>query len=184
MTIITSGIKTGLIALFVLLLSVISGVTKAEFRFDSLPWNNDQGEQIFPNSITGELRVVSLFYTDCPNTCNLTIEKFKQLEKVLHSRDISANFILMSLDPKDDTPSALNAYRIERGLVKNNWYFLSSTEQQVGAVAKRLGYQFTRLDDHVFHRMKIFIVDSEDSIVDVVKMGTDIELLSILSERK
>jgi protein SCO1/2 len=184
MTINTGGIKKSLIILFLVAFSSVSSASNLEFKFNSELWNNDYGEQFLHNSISGEVQVVSLFYTDCPNTCNLTIEKFKQLEKVLLSRNISANFILMSLDPNNDTPSALKAYRIKHGLVNRNWHLLTSTEQQVGAVAKKLGYQFTRLDDHVFHRMKIFIVDSEDSIVDVVKMGTDIELLSILSEKK
>jgi protein SCO1/2 len=180
----TGCIKNNLIVALYLVLSSLSFVSHAEFRPDLLTWHNDQGEQVLTDSIAGDVRVVSLFYTDCPNTCNLTIEKYKQLEKVFQSRGISANFILMSLDPKNDTPSALNAYRTERGLVSKNWYFLSSTEQQVATVAKQLGYQFTRLDDHVFHRMKIFIIDSQDSIVDVVKMSTDVERLSILREKK
>ncbi len=178
------GIKNSLIAAFYLMLSSLSFASHAEFRPDLLPWSNDEGEQVLTDSIAGDVRIVSLFYTDCPNTCNLTIEKFKQLEKVFQNRGISANFILMSLDPKNDTPAALNAYRIERGLVSKNWYFLTSTEPQVATVAKQLGYQFTRLDDHVFHRMKIFIIDSQGNIVDVVKMSTDVERLSILSEKK
>ncbi|MBL4673962.1 MAG: SCO family protein [Arenicella sp.] len=178
------GIKNNLIAAICLVLSSASLVSHAEYQPDLLPWNNDRGEQVLIDSITGDVRVVSLFYTDCPNTCNLTIEKYKQLEKVFQSRGISANFILMSLDPKNDTPSALKAYRTERGLVSKKWHFLTSSEQQVAIVAKQLGYQFTRLDDHVFHRMKIFIIDSQNNIIDVVKMSTDVERLSILSEKK
>jgi len=175
------GIKKGLLLLGFLGIGIVGVTSQAAFEKGLKKWNNDSGELMSPDSLVGGVRVVSLFYTDCPNTCSLTIEKFKQLEKYFERNNISADFILMSLDPKNDTPSVLKTYRTERDLLQKNWHFLTSTETQVRVTAKELGYEFTRLDDHVFHRMKIFIFDSDNNIVDIVKMGTDVEALSFLN---
>ena len=175
-------LKRDLLFLCFLTFCLISSAAKAELEFGMQTWSDDNGEQDELGSLTSNIRILSLFYTDCPNTCNLTIAKFQELEKVLLNRRIAADFVLMSLDPKNDTPSVLKDYRTERDLLQKNWHFLSSTEQQVVAVAKKLGYEFTRLDDHVFHRMKLFVLDTDNNVIDVIKMSTDVEKLKSLSQ--
>ena len=151
-------------------------------EFTNQQWVSDNGEPASLSSLPADILVTSLFYSNCPNTCNLTIERYKKLDARFKQLGVSAKFVLITLDPETDTPKVLNRYREQRGLKSPDWHFLSGSEQQVEYTARHLGYSFTRLDDHVFHRMKIFLLNKAGNIVETITMKTDIDKLTVPSE--
>jgi len=145
-------------------------------------WVFDNGELASLSSLSADILVTSLFYSNCPNTCNLTVDRYKKLDARFKQLGISAKFVLITLDPETDTPNVLSRYREQRSLKSPDWHFLSGSEQQVKYTARHLGYSFTRLDDHVFHRMKIFLLNNAGNIVETITMKTDIDELTVTTE--
>lgn len=147
--------------------------------FTKQAWTDDGDRQVSLSDLESDFFVVSLFYTSCPNTCNMTLDKYAKLDKRLSGLGVNAKFILISLDPNRDSPAELSKYRQQRDLKQANWYFLNGTEKQVENTARHLGYDFMRLDDHVFHRMKIFILNRGGQVIDTITMKTDIDKLHL-----
>lgn len=142
-------------------------------------WIDDSNNPTLLSGLDTDFFVVSLFYTNCPNTCNMTLDKFSKIDRRLSDLESKAQMVLISLDPSRDSPAELAKYRQQRGLTQPNWHFLNGTEKQVADAARHLGYDFIRLDDHVFHRMKIFILDNRGEIIDTITIKTDLDKLDI-----
>ena len=175
--------QMGKLSIVAMCLVWLPAMAAQKLDFSDQAWLDEEGATFSLSEVEGTPIVLSLFYTDCTNTCNLTIERFKQIDEKYSAANIHAQFILLTLDPENDTPQVLQTFRKERAPAKPYWHLLSSDEQTVTQVARQLGYDFMRLDDHVFHRMRIFVIDANSSIAKVITIKTDITNLDIPGAR-
>ena len=91
----------------------------------------DQDEQVFSrDSMQGKLWVSAFVFTHCRSTCPRLTAHMQGLQSRL-SDVPSANFVSVSVDPRNDTPDVIKAYMTENGLDEGNWRFVTGDEKAI-----------------------------------------------------
>lgn len=107
------------------------------------PWVKDDGQKFTFKSIEHHPCVIAMFYASCEMTCPMTLQALRDIESRL-STPIrkEVRFILVTLDPENDTPKALKSYRRKEGLAKDRWILLQGSKQSVAQLAALLGVSY------------------------------------------
>ena len=127
--------KTLLIA--TLLASLLFGCTKRKAEdipvLSTLPDFAlvDQDAQAFTlDSMKGDIWVSAFVFTHCNSTCPRLTAHMKGLQTRL--ADVpSANFVSVSVDPRNDTPEVIKAYMTKNEIDETNWRFVTGEEDAI-----------------------------------------------------
>lgn len=163
------------VALFACLLlagNAFAASTPAPLPRDSvyqlqLPLTDQQGKTWDWRSKRGKPQVVAMFYTSCPYVCPLIVDSGKAVEKALTptERD-KLGLLLISMDPRNDTPAALMSVVSERKLDSAHWSLASPKPDAVREVAGVLGVRYRALADGSFnHSSALVLLDGDGRIV-------------------
>ena len=135
----------------------------------------------------GKVVVLAFLYTHCPDVCPLTAEQFRQAQQRLtdDERDRTI-FVAVSVDPRQDTPEAVQAFAKDHGLVKN-FVFLIGGAAQLQAVWAAYGIR-TETDPSVAevgHSDAIYLFDRKGRVrllvhsnISAADLATDVKALS------
>jgi protein SCO1/2 len=96
--------------------------------------------RLFSDLLRDRIVAVSLFFTDCADACpilNDTMGRTQDLLGERFGRDVF--FVSITVDPDNDTPATLGAYR-ERFGAKEGWDFLTGDAAAVEAINERFGH--------------------------------------------
>ena len=100
-------------------------------------WLNESGTKVAILDYRGAPFVVTAVETSCVSRCPTTVEKLKAVDSALRRQGIAAKFILVSLDPRTDTPATLARFKVSRHLPQY-WHLLSGSEVDTQAFADYL----------------------------------------------
>ncbi|WP_159016638.1 SCO family protein [Cognatiluteimonas profundi] len=128
----------------------------------------DQGANRWDwRSKRGKPQVVAMFYTSCQFTCPLIVDSGKAIEHALGPASRGqVGLLLISLDPRRDTPAALRRVVKERELDLARWSLASPRPQDVRDVAGVLGVRYRQLANGDFnHTSGLLLLDREGRIV-------------------
>ncbi|MDE3113425.1 MAG: SCO family protein [Chloroflexota bacterium] len=105
--------------------------------------------------------VLAFLYTQCPDTCPLTAEKFRQTQEKLGADASKVAFVAVSVDPLNDTPANVHAFTKEHRL-STGWHYLIGSQGELQPVwaryAVRGGLDAT---GHVAHSDAIYLIDGK-----------------------
>ncbi len=91
----------------------------------------DQNQQPFAReSMEGNLSVSAFVFTHCRSTCPRITAHMKGLQSRL-SDVPSAQFVSVSVDPRNDTPEVIKAYMTKNALNETNWRFVTGDEEAI-----------------------------------------------------
>lgn len=129
-------------------------------------WTNDAGKTIQLRELRGRPQVVAMIFTSCQGACPLLVQQMRQLSDALPpSARTNAGFLLVTFDPKRDTPEVLHAYRATRNLPENQWTLLQGSEDDVRELALVLGVKYRQdANGRFIHSNLITILDAEGEI--------------------
>ena len=115
----------------------------------------------------GGVRIVSMFYANCPYVCPLIIDTLKHTERALDDAERKRLHVtLVSLDPERDSPAALDAVATKRGLDRTRWTLARAESRDVRKLAAVLGIQYRQLEDREFnHSSVLVLLDAEGRVV-------------------
>ncbi len=115
----------------------------------------------------GKPQLVSMFYTSCKYICPLIIDSGKAIERQLTPAEQQRiGILLISMDPKRDTPAALKYIVEKRKLDVARWTLASPPKQDVRAVAGVLGIRYRALADGEFnHTSALVLLDADGRIL-------------------
>jgi len=86
-----------------------------------------------PTSLSGQqgkIVVLAFLYTHCPDVCPLTAEHFRQAQQQLTDAERDRTvFMAVSVDPRQDTPEAVQGFAKDHGLTKSFVYLIGSAAQ-------------------------------------------------------
>jgi protein SCO1/2 len=121
---------------------VIAPSDKSLFLLES-KWTSDRGATVPLAVLRGRPQVVAMFFTHCEYACPILVNDMKRLAAALPAelRD-EVDFLLVSMDPKRDTPAALAAFRQKEELPLKNWTLLRGSEDDVRELAALLGINY------------------------------------------
>ncbi len=130
----------------------------------SWKWVNEDGKEISFSEYKGSPLVITMTYTSCKMSCPTTIRTLKSVSRDLEKKAIHAHFIIVSFDPRMDTPHKLTVYKKSWNLPEATWHFLSSDEKTLKGLEDFLNFKVTYLDDHFIHDKKIMIIGLDGKI--------------------
>jgi len=106
----------------------------------------------------GHRLAVAMGYTKCQRVCPVfTLNIMRELETRARDASPPLELVMVTLDPKTDTPAVLAAYKARQGLASPRWHFLTGAIADVERVAHALDAAFLAVDDHIRHRLKIVV---------------------------
>ena len=132
-----------------------------------LPLTDQHGKTSDWRHHRGKPQVVAMFYTSCQYICPLIVDSGKAVEHALTpAEQAKLGFLLISMDPKRDTPVALMRIAKQRKLDPARWSLASPRDEDVRGVAGVLGVRYRQLADGEFnHTSALVLLDRDGRIV-------------------
>jgi protein SCO1/2 len=124
----------------------------------------------------GQITLVFFGYTSCPDVCPATLSQLRQVMTGLGGQQNAVKVLLVTVDPKRDTPESLGRYLSVFGA---NFTGLSGSQEQLEAVWKSYGvYRAIRpLSDNpdnytVDHSARLYLIDRQGRLRLTYAYGT------------
>lgn len=133
----------------------------------SLPLTDQHAKTWDWRSHRGHPQVVAMFYTSCQFMCPLIVDSGKAVEHALTPAErAKLGIMLISMDPKRDTPAALMGIATKRKLDPTRWSLASPRADDVRSVAGVLGVRYRQLANGDFnHTSALLLLDRDGRIV-------------------
>jgi protein SCO1/2 len=130
-------------------------------------WQDDEGQAFQLASLHGQPVVISMFYATCEGVCVITKNDLKQIEASLPPKVRRRTaYVLVTLDPANDTMAVLKRYRFNQGLAPQNWRLLRGSPGDTARLAAVLGIGFGRDGAGLIrHSSQLVVLDGKGRIV-------------------
>lgn len=131
------------------------------------PLTDQNGRKSDWSARRGTPQVVTMFYTSCQFMCPLIVDGGKGIEKSLTPAERArVGMLLISMDPKRDTPVALMSIVQKRKLDTQRWTLASPAPGNVRPIAGVLGIRYRELADGEFnHTTALVLLDASGRIL-------------------
>ncbi|WP_205600219.1 MULTISPECIES: SCO family protein [Sphingobacterium] len=164
--------QTIFILLSVLLLTACTNSESKEQSSSSIfnltsEWKNQNDVCLQLKDLKGKTLVVVMIYTSCKTACPILVSKMKQIdEKIDRSMIDDVSLVLVSIDPKTDTPEHLKKFAIANDMYASQWVFLTSDEDNTQEFANVLSMKYKQISPIDFsHSNIISVFDSSGELV-------------------
>jgi protein SCO1/2 len=128
-------------------------------------WAEDNGDSVQFSKWKGKPIILAMAYGDCIRVCSATLRKLEETQSLANTLKVNIDFVIVSIDPKQDTPQSWYYYRKKHGLVsRENWHFLTGTEASTRQLARLMDIHYWMDEDHVIHDFKILRLNPDGSI--------------------
>lgn len=130
-------------------------------------WTNQNNEEVELINFKGDVLVMVMIYTSCKAACPRLVADMRNIEERLpENTKGKVNMILVSIDPKTDTPERLKEFAIENEMDKKPWTFLRSTEDNTREFAAVLAVNYKKISPLDFsHSNIISVFNAEGEMV-------------------
>ena len=167
-------------------------VTKAteisDISIYNLPetWTTQNGNDIQWKDFKGNVLVVVMIYTSCKAACPILIADMRDIRKTVDASDMphkkKVKYILVSIDPKVDTPEHLKKFAQESGMDDDQWVFLRSDEEKTREFAAVLAVNYKQISPVDFSHSNIISVFNAVGELAAQQEGLGIDRTSIVQE--
>ena len=119
-------------------------VARAAEKLYGLPylWVNDKGQAQQFNHWRGRSAILTMEFSNCTFVCSITLKRLQDLQAAMDRRGKQMDILVVSIDPKNDTPASWTAYRRDRHLDRPNWTFLTGNEADTARLARSVGIAY------------------------------------------
>jgi protein SCO1/2 len=116
------------------------GVTIADTVYPKIPtftFLNEDSILVNNENFKNKIWIVEFFFATCPTICPIMQKQLKNVVKATKGFENNIEFISFTIDPTNDSPSKLKAYKKQNKILNKNWSFLTGDE----ATTHRLGIE-------------------------------------------
>ena len=160
----------GLIAAFLAAVALLTEVAskpteRSIYQLDS-SWAEDSGHAMKLESLEGHMQLLALIYTTCTGSCPITVKAMQMFARSMPS-DIKGRvrFLLVTVDPEQDTLAILRNYRREMKLDRR-WKLLRGSGKNVRELAAVLGFNYEQIESGQFiHSNLVTVLDERGEII-------------------
>lgn len=167
------------VLIVVLIAGIIGGITymiregggslPVEGQAPNFTATNVTGKTISFDSLNGKVRLVTWFYTHCPDECPLTAYHMEQIQNQLEKEGKFGNkvvFVSITFDPTRDTLPVIQAWANHFQPDYKGWYFLRATPEQTKEILREWGIQVKpgATPGYLEHVVKTDLIDQNGNI--------------------
>lgn len=125
-------------------------------------WRDQNGKVLKIKDFRGKALVVVMIYTSCKAACPRLVADMRDIEsKIPKSKLEEIDFILVSIDPENDTPEQLKKFSKENFMEASHWNFLQGTTETVQEFANVLAVKYKKITPVDFSHSNIISVFDE-----------------------
>ena len=146
----------------------------------TLPYTftNDQGRVLRLSEWNGKPMILTMEYSNCRFMCTTTFAQLKELQAAADKKKIRIDFVIVSLDPDNDTPEAWRQYRISRDVNRSNWHLLTGSKAATKEFAALVGIKYWYYGEHLLHDFKVMRLNAKGEIEkEITAYGVEPEYL-------
>ena len=127
------------------------------------------GKTVSISQLDGKVRLVTWFYTHCPDECPLTAYQMKTLQQQLEQRGqfgTKVAFVSMTLDPRRDTLPVIRKWAGHFDANPAGWYFLRAEPADTTAILQNwgVGKKASTNPEFIEHVVKTELIDQNGNI--------------------
>lgn len=129
----------------------------------------DQNNQQIPlNVYKGHPVVMSMFYATCDYSCPLLLNALKKMEKNINPNILpEIRFLLVSIDPENDTPKVLKGRFNHYAFSNERWKLAKSNDTSTREIAAILGVAYRKNPEGgMNHSSLVVLLNNEGMIID------------------
>lgn len=146
-------------------------------------WENQEGEKIQFKDLQGNVLVVVMIYTSCKAACPRLVADMKNIQKAVgKSSGKPIRYVLVSIDPKKDTPQKLKEFSIENNMTDSHWLFLRGTEETTREFANTLAVKYKEISPIDFSHSNIISVFDENGDMKFQQEGLGLDNKEIVKK--
>ena len=149
-------------------------------------WTTQNGNDVQWKDFKGNVLVVVMIYTSCKAACPILIADMRDIRKTVDASDMphkkKVKYILVSIDPKVDTPEHLKKFAQESGMDDDQWVFLRSDEEKTREFAAVLAVNYKQISPVDFSHSNIISVFNAEGELASQQEGLGIDRTSIVQE--
>lgn len=128
-------------------------------------WKTENETSFQFSQLSGMVTVTAMIFTSCQSACPRIMVDLKKIESALTADELKhVKFVLISMDPENDTPERLKAFSTEYQL-KDNWTLVCSDEDATMEMANVLGVRIKKLSGGGFDHSNSIYVLSPDGLI-------------------
>jgi protein SCO1 len=143
----------------------------------------DKADPFVMNTITGEqydsdnkkVKLLTFFYTRCPDICPMTMHDFKDLQHQLQKEGLfgtEVELLAITLDPENDTNEVIGDYARAFDANFDGWKFMRGTPSETKEIADTFQMKYQKVSDDFFsHNTSMYLIDKENKIRGLFNMA-------------
>lgn len=145
-------------------------------------WKTEENETIELSSLKGNVLVVVMIYTTCKAACPRLVADMRNIHKKVNNPTV--RYILVSIDPENDTPERLKAFAIENQMDGEEWTFLQGTEDDVREFSNVLAVKYKQISPIDFSHSNIITVFNESGVLTYQQEGLGVDNSQLVEKVK
>lgn len=151
----------------------------------SSKWETPDGTKIHLEDLKGKVLTMVMIYTSCKTACPKLTADMKVIEaKVGHQNLEDLRYVLISIDPKNDTPEKMREFIKNYHLEGKQWLFIRSDEDNTRELANVLAVKYKQISPMDFSHSNIISVFSKDGLLVHQQEGITIDIDGTVNEIK
>ncbi|WP_409305796.1 SCO family protein [Peribacillus sp. SCS-155] len=123
----------------------------------------------------GKIRLVTFFYTNCPDVCPSTMNDLKTVQEEIKKHDLFGSeiqLISISIDPEVDDAETIRNYAAAFKADPSGWIWLRGSLQETKTAADMFQMNYTKNEDgFIAHSTTMYLVDKKNRIRAVYDMA-------------
>lgn len=130
-------------------------------------WKTEEDKTIKLHDLKGKTLVMVMIYTTCKAACPRLVADMRNIESKIPNNLLNdVNFVLVSIDPKTDTPKRLKEFAVENFMDGEQWTFLQGSVSNVREFANVLAVKYKQISPLDFsHSNIISVFNSKGELV-------------------
>ena len=128
-------------------------------------FQDEHGKALKLNHWHGRQVIMSMEYANCQFICSVGLTRLRSLQALIEHEQLDYEFVIVSLDPLRDTPAVWLRYRASRSLAYKNWYFITSSVEQLPGIAGLIGVKYWLYETEIMHDFRVLRIDTQGNVI-------------------
>ncbi len=122
-------------------------------------WRTEENKELTLKELKGKVLVMVMIYTSCKAACPRLVADMKNISlQIPENKKDDVLYILVSIDPTNDTPERLKAFAKEKEMDGEEWTFLQGNKESVQEFANVLSVKYREISPMDFSHSNIISV--------------------------
>lgn len=141
----------------------------------SSTWKTQNEDAFTFSNLSNKITVAAMVFTSCKSACPRIVADIQRIESALSPDELKqVSFLLISMDPENDTPKRCKEFAAEYQL-NNNWALISASEDATMEIANVLDVRIKKLSGGGFDHSNTIFVINQNGIIAHEQNGLAVE---------